>query len=62
MSVTTVSVERRGNKPTYYIFGIHRGPVVTEQLDAGRTVCHGLEKQRDSDKWGVTFLGPSKAA
>lgn len=48
--------------PPVYIFGIHRGPVVTEQLDAGRTVCHGLEKQRDSDKWGVTFLGPSKAA
>jgi hypothetical protein len=44
-----MSVERRGNNPTYYIFGIHGGPVVTEQLDAGRTVCHGLETQRDSD-------------
>ena len=34
------------HKVTYYVFGIHRGPVVAEQLYARRTVCHSFEGQK----------------
>lgn len=33
-------------KLTYYILGIHCGPMVTKQLYARGTVCHGFEEQR----------------